>query len=49
MKFRFVIIINLFLLIGLTFAAYAKNIPPKLKPEKFIDKSVIFIQNIKVV
>ena len=40
MNFRFVIIINLFLLIGLTFPAYAKNIPPKLKPEKFIDKSV---------
>jgi len=40
MNFRFVIIINLFLLVGLTFQAYAKNIPPKLKPEKFIDKSV---------
>jgi soluble lytic murein transglycosylase len=39
MNFRFVIIINLFLLIGLNFLAYAKNIPPKLKPEKFIDKS----------
>ena len=39
MKFRFVIIINLFLLLSLTISAYAKNIPPKLKPEKFIDKS----------
>ncbi len=39
MNFRFVIIINLFLLLSLTISAYAKNIPPKLKPEKFIDKS----------
>ena len=39
MNFRFVIIINLFLLLNLTISAYAKNIPPKLKPEKFIDKS----------
>jgi soluble lytic murein transglycosylase len=39
MNFRFVIIINLFLLLSLTIPAYAKNIPPKLKPEKFIDKS----------
>ena len=39
MNFRFVIIINLFLLLSLTFSAYAKNIPPKLKPEKFLDKS----------
>ncbi len=39
MNFRFVIIINLFLLFSLTIPAYAKNIPPKLKPEKFIDKS----------
>ena len=38
MNFRFVIIINLFLLLSLTISAYAKNIPPKLKPEKFIDK-----------
>jgi soluble lytic murein transglycosylase len=39
MNFRFFIIINLFLLLSLTISAYAKNIPPKLKPEKFIDKS----------
>ena len=39
MNFRFVIIINLFLLLSLTISADAKNIPPKLKPEKFIDKS----------
>jgi len=39
MNFRFVVIINLFLLLSLTISAYAKNIPPKLKPEKFIDKS----------
>ena len=39
MNFRFVVIINLFLLLGLTFSAHAKNIPPKLKPEKFIDSS----------
>ncbi len=39
MNFRFVIIVNLFLLLSLTISAYAKNIPPKLKPEKFIDKS----------
>ena len=39
MNFKFVVIINLFLLLGLTFSAHAKNIPPKLKPEKFIDSS----------
>jgi soluble lytic murein transglycosylase len=39
MNFKFVVIINLFLLLGVNFSAYAKNIPPKLKPEKFIDSS----------
>ena len=39
MNFKFVVIINLFLLLGMNFSAYAKNIPPKLKPEKFIDSS----------
>jgi soluble lytic murein transglycosylase len=39
MNFKFVVIINLFLLLGISFSAYAKNIPPKLKPEKFIDSS----------
>ena len=39
MNFKFVVIINLFLLLSSTFSAYAKNIPPKLKPEKFIDSS----------
>ena len=39
MNFKFVVIVNLFLLLGMTFSAYAKNIPPKLKPEKFIDSS----------
>ena len=39
MNFKFVVIINLFLLISLTFSAHAKNIPPKLKPDKFIDSS----------
>ena len=39
MNFKFVVIINLFLLLGVIFSAYAKNIPPKLKPEKFIDSS----------
>lgn len=39
MNFKFVVIINLFLLLGLTFSAHAKNIPPKFKPEKFIDSS----------
>jgi soluble lytic murein transglycosylase len=39
MNFKFVVIINLFLLLGVSFSAYAKNIPPKLKPEKFIDSS----------
>ena len=39
MNFKFVVIINLFLLLGLTFSAHTKNIPPKLKPEKFIDSS----------
>jgi len=39
MNFKFVVIINLFLLLSTTFSAYAKNIPPKLKPEKFIDSS----------
>ena len=37
MKFKFVIIINLFILLNTTFFAYAKNIAPKLKPQKFID------------
>ena len=37
MKFKFFIIINLFILLNTTFFAYAKNIPPKLKPQKFID------------
>ncbi len=37
MKFKFVIIVNLFILLNTTFFAYAKNIPPKLKPQKFID------------
>ena len=37
MNFKFVVIFNLFLLLSMTFSAYAKNIPPKLKPEKFID------------
>ena len=37
MNFKFVVVINLFLLSVMTFSAYAKNIPPKLKPEKFID------------
>ena len=39
MNFKFVVIVNLFLLLGISFSAYAKNIPPKLKPEKFIDSS----------
>jgi soluble lytic murein transglycosylase len=39
MNFKFVVIINLFLLLGVNFSAYAKNIAPKLKPEKFIDSS----------
>ncbi len=39
MNFKFVVIVNLFLLLGMSFSAYAKNIPPKLKPEKFIDSS----------
>jgi soluble lytic murein transglycosylase len=39
MNFKFVVIVNLFLLLGMCFSAYAKNIPPKLKPEKFIDSS----------
>ena len=39
MNFKFVVIVNLFLLLGVNFSAYAKNIPPKLKPEKFIDSS----------
>ena len=39
MNFKFVVIVNLFLLLGMSFSAYAKNIPPKLKPEKFIDNS----------
>ena len=39
MNFKFVVIFNLFLLLSMTFSAYAKNIPPKLKPEKFIDSS----------
>ena len=47
MNFRFVIIINLFLLLSLTISAYAKNIPPKLKPEKFIDKSASSSQTSK--
>ena len=37
MKFKFVIIINLFVLLSTTFFAYSKNIAPKLKPQKFID------------
>jgi hypothetical protein len=39
MNFKFVVIVNLFLLLAMSFSAYAKNIPPKLKPEKFIDSS----------
>ena len=39
MNFKFVVIFNLFLLLSMTFSAYAKNIPPKLKPEKFIDSA----------
>jgi len=39
MNFKFVVVINLFLLSVTTFSSYAKNIPPKLKPEKFIDSS----------
>lgn len=39
MNFKFAVIINLFLLLSITLSAYAKNIPPKLKPEKFIDSS----------
>jgi len=39
MKFKFVIIVNLFILLNTTFFAYAKNIPPKLKPQKFIDSA----------
>ena len=39
MNFKFVVIINLFLLLSTTFSAYAKNIPPKLKPDKSIDSS----------
>ncbi|MSP06071.1 MAG: hypothetical protein EXR13_00675, partial [Candidatus Fonsibacter sp.] len=39
MNFKIVIIINLLLLLSIPFSAYAKNIPPKLKPEKFIDSS----------
>ncbi|MEY4343083.1 MAG: hypothetical protein RL736_879, partial [Pseudomonadota bacterium] len=39
MKFKFVIIVNLFILLNTTFFAYAKNIPPKLKPPKFIDSA----------
>lgn len=39
MNFKFVVIINLFLLLSINFSAYAKNVPPRLKPEKFIDSS----------
>ena len=39
MKFKFVITVNLFILLNTAFFAYAKNIPPKLKPQKFIDST----------
>ena len=45
MNFKFVVIINLFLLLGMNFSAYAKNIPPKLETENLL-KEILLTEQI---